>query len=182
MTDQDTFGPSPFDKVAKNLGSVISGLGFAAIGLPSDLFYENVIRRERLVAEIAAAANVSIHEVLGFYDSSGYSLEFIKAAIQAGARLDKEDIKRTMEERTVYQFDKVPRHWRGFEEIGKSLSTFVITTPTNDRIKVEAVDCCLDSGCLIFEDGEGTTVLAIAAGHWVSVRQVKDDQNTRDSD
>lgn len=46
---------------------------------------------------------------------------------------------------------------------------YIVTTPTNDRITVKAVDCFVQRGCLIFDDADGVTVKAVAAGHWVLV-------------
>lgn len=141
---------------------------------------EAYIQQEELATEIAVAAGVTLAEAVIFCVSSEYSLEFIKAAVLAGARLSEEDIKQTMEERTWKPLSE-DRTFGGIN-LGGALPqkqyTFIITTITNDRIRVRAVDCCLDEGCLIFEDGEGITVMAIAAGHWVKAEKIEDDQDT----
>jgi len=159
-TPAKLFDPSPFEKVASALSGITAGF---VNPFPFSELHKNAIRREQFVAEIATLANVSVHEAIDFCDSSGYTFEFIKEALQAGAKLDEEDIKRTMEERIGYFTKLEPPH------------TFIITTPTNDRITVKAADCSFDGGCLYLLDDFDKTIYAVAAGHWVKVERVEED-------
>lgn len=49
--------------------------------------------------------------------------------------------------------------------------TFIITTPTNDRITVNAGDFQVNDGCLYFFSNSDVGVYALAAGHWVRVER-----------
>jgi len=85
--------PTPFQKAAIVMSGITAGLVNPFSGMIAE-----AIEEERLVNEIAALANVTPVQLAEFCQSRNYSLEFIKAAIQAGAKLDEESVKRTMEE------------------------------------------------------------------------------------
>lgn len=92
-----------------------------------------------------------------------------------------------MEEKVSYsgkagEWISAPLNWDGVihaartgrQIMAEKKYTFIVTLPNSDRQPVKAVDCCLDTGCLIFEDSEGITVAAYAAGHWVRVQRVEE--------
>lgn len=135
---------------------------------------------ERSLIEIAAIANITPTELVEFYQTHPYSLETIKAAIQAGAKLDEEDIKRTMESRVGYTADG----WPGKNDpaltsvtvLGEQDHTFIVTLPNNDRREVKAAYMEVDGGILYFEDDNRETILAYGPGHWVWAERAKEEQ------
>ena len=134
------------------------------------------IERQQLLTEIAVMVNLTTDEVQENIQSFPYSLETIKVAIQAGARLDKENIGQIMDERIVSNFDPMP-HWRSLEEIvGKSNSTFVINLSNSDRREVKAAYMSVDGGSLFFEDDNHKTILAFGLGHWVWAERVESNE------
>lgn len=171
-TSSKLFDPSPFQKAA----TALSGLAFISGG-PFSGFTSRTLEHERLVAEIAIIANVPVDEVKDFYQTHSYSLEFIRAAIQAGAKLDEEDIKKRMEEQVKYSFG-----WSSFPTpIEMALTrleeqhTFIVTFPNGDRREVKATYMEIDGGTLYFEDENRETILAFGLGHWVWSERVEDD-------
>jgi hypothetical protein len=186
----DNFGPSPFNKIAP----VISGLGLAAFGgfiYPSDLLairraqLKTAIWREQLVAEIAGVAGVTIAEAVVFCASSEYSLELIKTALQEGAKLDEEDIKRTMEQRAW----KPLSNNMVFPDIdfnqatvpAREQHTFIVTLPDGDRRTVKAAYMEVDGGSLYFNDEDQETILAFGPGHWIWAERIEEDERATPS-
>lgn len=164
MTTDGGFGPSPLQKAATALS------GFTAIfGNPFSELIARTIEQDRLLAETAALANITTAELTDFYQTHPYSLEFIKAAIQAGAKLDEEDIKRTMEEKSIYHpFDSMGK-WvaENYTPSASDQHTFIVILPNSDRREVKAAYMKVDGGTLIFEDDDHDTILAYGPGHWV---------------
>lgn len=147
----------------KRVGVTLSGFPAIFAGGPFSGLIENAVERDRLIATIVAIANTTPGEVEDFYKSHNFSLEFIEQAVRLGAKLDEEDIKRTMEERATYsinpdEFRPVyaskseglaiwqPREWPTLSELETSsaatvgraeptteLYTFIVTTPDGDR-------------------------------------------------
>lgn len=168
-----TFGLSPFEKAASIMSGFAAGLGSPFSGIIAD-----AVEQERLLTEIAAIANVTTDEVKDFYQTHPYSLEYIKAAIRVGAKLNEEDIKRTMEEKGRYLTS-----WDGFDfrEGVTATSTpetgayaFIVTLPNNDRREIKAAYMEVDGATLYFEDEDHETILAFGAGHWVWAERVEE--------
>lgn len=177
------FNTSPFQKAA----SALSGFASVAFISPFSQTIANAAGHERSLVEVAAMANVTPLELVEFYQSTPYSLEFIKAAVQAGAKLDEEDIKRTMEERVKYaSFGEglmagitSGQSKRLLEDIiGRQDYTFTVILPNSDRREVKAAYMEVDGATLYFEDEDHDTILAFGPGHWVWAERVKEENPT----
>ena len=170
------------------VGVALSGFPAVFAGGPFSGLIKNAAERERLIVTIAAIINTTPDEVIDFYSSHHFSLEFIEQAVRLGAKLDEEDIKRTMEERIDYgtltrgnvskQVDELvikrfdPTPWT-LEE-GKEYA-FVVTTPDGDRTPpIKAADCYINEGALFFDDENDVTIMIFAPGHWVKVERVEE--------
>lgn len=171
-------GPSPLARAA----SVLSGIaaGFVNPFPTSSQLIADSREYERSLIEIAAMADVTPTEIAEFHQSTPYSLEFIKAAIQAGARLDEEDIKRTMTIRDWDTYDPISFSER-IKAVERSLRqdhtfTFTVTFPNGDRREVKAAYMDVDGGTLYFEDEDHDTILAYGPGHWVWAERKEDTQ------
>lgn len=144
----------------------------------------NAAEQEQLIAEIAALANVTPNEIKEFSGVHSFGLELIKHAIQAGAKLDEEDIRKTMEERAGYK--AFSWHHVGSDATNEIIAksafeqqyTFIVTTPTNDRITIKAAYCEVDGDTLYFEDDNRETIYALAVGHWVRVERVEEESSS----
>lgn len=106
----------------------------------------------------------------------------LNKAVEGLARMEVPIGERTMEQKAVYRFINFDRPGQLNEIIASNAfdkdHIFIVTLPNSDRQTVKAVDCCFDTGCLIFEDGEGITVAAYAAGHWVRVQREEEETTT----
>lgn len=169
MSNQDDFDPSPFQKVA----AALSGLSFIPGG-PFSGFTSSTLECERLIAEIAVIANIPAEEVKDFYQTHSCSLGFIKAALLAGAKLDEEEIKQTMEERNIFG----ERLRIGIVSLPKEQEyTFIVILPNNERREVKAAYMEVDGSTLYFENDDHETILAFGPGHWIWAERVEDDQD-----
>jgi hypothetical protein len=175
------------------VGIALSGFPAVFAGGSFSGLIENAAERERSIATIAAITYATPGEVISFYQAHHFSLEFIEQAVRFGAKLNEEDIKRTMEGRAKYITNSgwFPEGWPTLNEletfsavtVGQAgptmeLHAFIVTTPDGDRTPpIKAADCYINEGALCFEDENDIPIMIFAPGHWVKVERVEEEQS-----
>jgi len=174
-TPSKLFDPSPFKKVTLAMSGLTAELRSPFSGIIANAI-THAAEHERSLAEVAALANLTMAEVVDFYQTHPYSLETIKAALQAGAKLNEEDIKRVMEPKYIPMGPVTKDSFKlGIFSTAETY-TFTVTLPNSDRREIKAAYMEVDGGCLYFEDDNRETILAFGPGHWVWAERKEEDE------